>query len=84
MENGWLKAARLSTNGGRLVCSLGMQELHVRLVSAFETGWLEVHSFPIDQYTKHPLVVDNYRAVAPGTYGIGVEFDWDKLSVYEA
>ncbi|EAN0087529.1 racemase [Salmonella enterica] len=38
MENGWLKAARLLTNSGRLVCSLGMQELHVRLVSAFETG----------------------------------------------
>ncbi|APY56191.1 racemase [Salmonella enterica subsp. enterica serovar Djakarta str. S-1087] len=31
MENGWLKAARLSTNGGLSVCSLGMQELHVRL-----------------------------------------------------
>ncbi|EDZ0967543.1 mandelate racemase/muconate lactonizing enzyme family protein [Salmonella enterica] len=81
---GWLKAARLSTNGGLSVCSHGMQELHVSLVSAFDTGWLEVHSFPIDQYTKRPLVVDNYRAVAPDTYGIGVEFDWDKLSVYEA
>ncbi|EDS6424958.1 mandelate racemase/muconate lactonizing enzyme family protein [Salmonella enterica subsp. enterica] len=81
---GWLKAARLSANGGLSVCSHGMQELHVSLVSAFDTGWLEVHSFPIDQYTKRPLVVDNYRAVAPDTYGIGVEFDWDKLSVYEA
>ncbi|EBH9036678.1 TPA: mandelate racemase/muconate lactonizing enzyme family protein [Salmonella enterica] len=81
---GWLKAAHLSTNGGLSVCSHGMQELHVSLVSAFDTGWLEVHSFPIDQYTKRPLVVDNHRAVAPDTYGIGVEFDWDKLSVYEA
>ncbi|EMA5678483.1 mandelate racemase/muconate lactonizing enzyme family protein [Salmonella enterica] len=81
---GWLKAARLTANGGLSVCSHGMQELHVSLVSAFDTGWLEVHSFPIDQYTKRPLVVDNYRAVAPDTYGIGVEFDWDKLSVYEA
>lgn len=81
---GWLKAAHLSTNYGLSVCSHGMQELHVSLVSAFDTGWLEVHSFPIDQYTKRPLVVEKHRAVAPDSYGVGVEFDWDKLRPYEA
>lgn len=81
---GWLKAARLANDNNIPACSHGMQELHVSLVSAQpNSGWLEVHSFPIHQYTKQPLVVKNHRAVAPDTPGVGVEFDWDKLSPYK-
>lgn len=82
---GWLKAAQLAKENNIPVCSHGMQELHVSLVSSQEnSGWLEVHSFPIDQYTTRPLVVENHRAVASDEPGTGVEFDWSKLEPYES
>jgi len=40
---------------------------------------IEVHSFPIDRYTRRPLVVEDHLAVAPDTPGTGVEFDIERL-----
>lgn len=60
-----------------------MQELHVSLLAAMpNAGYLEMHSFPIDQYTTRPLVInkDNGMAIAPEVTGTGVTFDWDKLA----
>lgn len=82
---GWLAAAKLAHEHGVTVCTHGMQELHVSLLSSQpDAGWIEVHSFPIDQYTTRPLVVENERAVASDEPGTGVVFDWDKLEPYEA
>jgi len=78
---GFLQVAKLAQNHNVPVCSHGMQELHVSLLSGIaDSGWLEVHFFPIDQYTTRPLVVKDCLAVAPYTPGTGVTFDWAKLN----
>jgi L-alanine-DL-glutamate epimerase-like enolase superfamily enzyme len=77
---GWLRAAALFGPTAVPVCSHGMQELHVSLVAGFPSdGWVEAHSFDIDQYTTRPLVLERGRTVAPEEPGTGVTFDWSKL-----
>lgn len=79
--SGWLNVARRSQQRRLPVCSHGMQELHVSLVGAQpNAGWVEVHSFPIDQYTHRPLVTADGHAIAPEIPGTGVEFDFQRLS----
>jgi len=78
---GWLKVAALAQANNLTICSHGMHELHVSLMASQpHAGYLEVHSFPIDRYTKTPLRLEEGLAVAPSDAGHGVTFDMDLLS----
>lgn len=80
---GWLRVAEKAKQYELPVCSHGAQELHVSLVASQpHAGWMEIHSFHIDHYTLQPMVVEDNLAVAPDMPGIGVTFDWEKLSPY--
>ena len=80
---GWLRVAAESARSCVPICSLGMQELHVSLVSRqADGGWLEVHSFQIDRYTKQPLQLEKHLAVVPDAPGIKAEFDWERLKPF--
>ena len=80
---GWLAVATMGYANNLPVCSHGMHELHVSLMASQpNAGYLEVHSFPIDRYTTHPLKLENGMAVAPDTPGVGVEFKTERLLPY--
>ncbi|MGJ8690904.1 MAG: mandelate racemase/muconate lactonizing enzyme family protein [Thalassotalea sp.] len=81
---GWLQVSQLAYAHNLPVCSHGMHELHVSLLASQpHAGYLEVHSFPIDEYTTHPLQLDdNGRAIAPNIPGTGVVFDEAKIGQY--
>jgi len=81
---GWLRVANMCRKRDLPVCSHGMQELHVSLLSAVpNAGYMEMHSFPIDQYTVQPLTVENGYVNPPNFPGSGVIFDWDRLAPYQ-
>lgn len=81
---GWLKVAAMAQANNLTICSHGMHELHVSLMASQpHAGYLEVHSFPIDQYTKNPLKIVDGKALAPQDAGHGVIFDMDLLTPHK-
>jgi L-alanine-DL-glutamate epimerase-like enolase superfamily enzyme len=77
----WLEVARIANTLGKPVASHGMHELHVSLMAAQpHAALLEIHSFPIDQYTIQPLHIQNGNAKAPNTPGNGISFNFQSLN----
>ena len=82
---GFVKVAKLAQRYSLPVSSHGMQELHVNLLAGLPNrGLLEFHSFPIWEYTKEPLIIQNGYVKANEIPGTGVSFDWEKLKPYRA
>ena len=80
---GWLKVAALAFAKEVPVSTHGMQELHVSLLSGVSnSGYLEIHSFPIEDYTTHPLEIKDGYAYPPDEPGTGVVFRFDLLAPY--
>jgi len=80
---GWLKVAEMARRNDMPIASHGMHELHVSLMAAQpHASLLEVHSFPIDLYTKSPTKVEDGIVIAPSVPGTGVEFDDDLLRAH--
>ncbi len=76
----WLKVAQQAEKRKIKLSSHCIQELHVSLVSGKTSlGWIEIHSFPVENYTLKPVQLKDGFAVAPNDVVIGVNFDWDKL-----
>jgi L-alanine-DL-glutamate epimerase-like enolase superfamily enzyme len=77
---GFMKVARLAEAFNLPVTSHGAHDLTVQLLAACPNrSFLEVHSFGLDNYIKHPLQLENGNALAADRPGHGVEFDFDAL-----
>lgn len=80
---GFMKVSELAYANNLPVCSHGMQELHVSLLASQpHAGYLEVHSFPIEEYTTQPLRIVDGKALAPSEPGTGVVFDESLIAPY--
>lgn len=72
---GWLRVAQLAYASNIPICTHGMHELHVSLMASQPHAYsMEVHSFPIDEYTTHPIFLIDGKAQAPNVPGTGVVF----------
>jgi len=71
----FLKVAAMAAALQLNVSSHGMHELHVSVLSGLPNpAYLEIHSYPLDQYTTRPMVVTNGIAIPPDATGTGVVF----------
>jgi len=75
----WLKVAHLAEAFNVHVCPHFLMELHVSLVAAVPNGRYVEHIPQLRTITRTEMVIENGRALAPETVGLGIDWDPDAI-----
>lgn len=75
----WLKIAHLAEAFNVHICPHFLMELHVSLVAAVPNGRYVEHIPQLRAITRSQLLVEDGRAVAPDTPGLGIDWDFDAI-----
>ncbi len=76
----WLKVAHLAEAFNVAVCPHFLMELHVSLVCAVPNAPMLEYIPQLETITTAPLRIENGRAMAPQTPGIGIDWDRDAIA----
>ena len=80
----FMKVAHFAEAHNRKMTSHGIHEMHVSCLAAIpNASLLEVHSFRLDDYLVHPMVIEDGYALTSDRPGHGVDFDWDKIGQHQ-
>ena len=75
----WLKVAHLAEAFNVKVAPHFLMELHVSLLCAVPNALYLEHIPQLRAITKSEIVIDNGRALAPTTPGLGIDWDFDAI-----
>lgn len=75
----WLKVAHLAEAFNVSVCPHFLMELHVSLVAAIPNGRYVEHIPQLRAITRTEMSIENGRALAPQTVGLGIDWDDDAI-----
>jgi L-alanine-DL-glutamate epimerase-like enolase superfamily enzyme len=76
----WLKVAHLAEANGLIVCPHFLMELHVSLVCAVSSGGMLEYIPQLDEITNSQVDIRDGRAYPPSTPGLGIDWDFEKIS----
>jgi L-alanine-DL-glutamate epimerase-like enolase superfamily enzyme len=75
----WLKVAHMAEAFNIAVCPHFLMELHVSLICAVPNGWMLEYIPQLDAITTSRLDLRAGRAHAPGSPGLGIDWDWPAI-----
>lgn len=75
----WLKVAHLAETFNVAVCPHFLMELHVSLTAAVPNGRYVEHIPQLRAITRTEMRVENGRAIAPNSSGLGIDWNADQI-----